>query len=55
MLENDSDLPKLEQKTETNPVLITDTQKVVSKDNKNDNPLLSDSDIDEEEEKTDKI
>ena len=55
LLENDSDLPKLEQKTETNPVLITDTQKVVSKDNKNDNPLLSDSDIDEEEEKTDKI
>ena len=55
LLENDSDLPKLEQKTETNPVLITDTQKVASKDNKNDNPLLSDSDIDEEEEKTDKI
>ena len=55
LLENDSDLPKLEQKTETNPVLITDTQKVVLKDNKNDNPLLSDSDIDEEEEKTDKI
>lgn len=57
LLENDSDLPKLEPKTETNPVLITDTQKVVPKgeEKKSDNPLLSDSDIDDEEEKTDKI
>ena len=57
LLENDSDLPKLKPKTESNPVLITtDNKNIVSKEEKkkNDNPLLSDSDIDEEE-KTDKI